>query len=57
MKLPNFTCYGGLKQATTKFYFSFSTWRGILGIDLDTIFEAVGKSRQTVRNYSVCMGS
>ena len=26
MKMPNFAFYGGRKQATTKFYFSFCTW-------------------------------
>ena len=26
VKMPNFTFYGGRKQATTKFYFSFLTF-------------------------------
>ena len=32
--MPNFAFYGGCKQATTKFYFSFCTWIWCLGIQL-----------------------
>ena len=31
-KMPNFTFYGGRKQATAKFSFSFLTWIWFLGI-------------------------
>ena len=34
VKFPNWTFHGGRKQATTKFYFFFWTWIGILGIQL-----------------------
>ena len=34
VNLPNFAFYGGRKQATTKFYFSFCTWIWCLGIQL-----------------------
>ena len=33
-KMPNFTFYGGRKQATAKFSFSFYTWIWFLGIRL-----------------------
>ena len=32
--MPNFAFYGGRKQATTKFYFSYCTWIWCLGIQL-----------------------
>ena len=32
VKMPNFAFYGGKKQTTTNFYFSFSTWRYSSGI-------------------------
>ena len=32
--MPNFAFYGGRKQATTKFNFSFCTWTWSLGIQL-----------------------
>ena len=32
VKMPDFTFYGGRKQATTKFSFSFWTWIWLLGI-------------------------
>ena len=31
---PNFASYGGRKQATTKFYFSYCTWIWCLAIQL-----------------------
>ena len=34
VNMPNFAFYGGRKQATTKFYFSFCTWIWCLGIQL-----------------------
>ena len=34
VKMPNFAFYGGRKQATTKFYFSYCTWIWCLGIQL-----------------------
>ena len=34
VKMPNFSFYGGRKQATTKFYFSFWAWIGPLKIQL-----------------------
>ena len=34
VKMPNFTFYGGRKQATTKFYFSYCTWIWCLGNQL-----------------------
>ena len=34
VKMPNFTFYGGRKQATTKLYFSFWAWPWILEIQL-----------------------
>ena len=34
VNLPNFSFYGGRKQATTKFYFSYCTWIWCLGIQL-----------------------
>ena len=34
VKMPYFTFYGGRKQATTKFSFSFWTWIWFLGIKL-----------------------
>ena len=34
VNMPNFAFYGGRKQATTKFYFSFYTWIWFLGIQL-----------------------
>ena len=34
MKMPNLAFYGLCKQATTKFYFSFLTWKWSLGIQL-----------------------
>ena len=34
MKMPNLAFYGLYKQATTKFYFSFLTWKWSLGIHL-----------------------
>ena len=34
MKLPSFGFYEGCKQATMKFYFSFWTGIGILGIKI-----------------------
>ena len=34
VKMPNFLIYGERKQATSKFYFSFSTWIWFLGIQL-----------------------
>ena len=37
VKLTNFTFCGKLKQATTKFYFSFWTWVGILWIQLQGV--------------------
>ena len=33
-KMPNFTFYGGHKQATAKFSFPFWTWIWFLGIQL-----------------------
>ena len=32
--MHNFAFYGGRKQATTKFYFSYCTWIRCLGIQL-----------------------
>ena len=32
LNMPNFAFYGGRKQATTKFYFSYCTWIWCLGI-------------------------
>ena len=32
--MPNLAFYGGRKQATTKFYFSYCTWIWCLGIQL-----------------------
>ena len=34
VKMPNFAFYGGRKQATTKFYFSFWAWIWFLEIQL-----------------------
>ena len=34
VKLPNLAFYGLYKQATTKFYFSFLTWKWSIGIQL-----------------------
>ena len=34
VKMPNFAFYGGRKQATTKFYFSFWAWIWSLEIQL-----------------------
>ena len=34
VKIPNFACYGGRKQATTKYYFSFWAWIWSLEIQL-----------------------
>ena len=34
VNMPNFAFYGGRKQATTKFCFSFCTWIWSLGIQL-----------------------
>ena len=34
VNMPNFAFYGGRKQATTKFYFSYCTWIWCLGIQL-----------------------
>ena len=37
VKMPNFAFYGGRKQATTTFYFSFCTWIWCLGTQLQEV--------------------
>ena len=43
VKMPNFPFYGGRKQATTKFYFSFWAWIWSLEIQLQEGSPTIGK--------------
>ena len=53
-KMPNFTFYGGRKQATAKFSFSFWTWIRFLGIRLNKsslAFDKVNHKLEKSRRY------
>ena len=50
VKIPNFTSYGGCKQATTKFSFSFWTWLWFLGIRFKESSLAFDKVNVLVRS-------
>ena len=41
VKMPNFALYGGQKQATTNFFFSFCAWIWSLEIQLQEGFDKV----------------
>ena len=46
--MPNFAFYGGRKQATTKFYFSFRAWPWSLEIQLQEGSRTFDKARNRV---------